>query len=146
MVLCGAAYAQPLTGLPQATIPLSGNELCYLVQGGVSKQVLCSSAFPTILAWTSAATVTAAGTNQGNATALTAQVNVVTTVSAGTGVRLPCTTGVWQPLFNRGANTVLVYPCSGRQIESNGVNVAVGIAANWQQTFYCPTASQCYVY
>lgn len=43
MVVCGAAHAQLLTGLGQATLPLSGNELAYVVQGGVSKQAPVNS-------------------------------------------------------------------------------------------------------
>jgi hypothetical protein len=37
------AEAQPVTSFPQASMPLSGSEILYLVQGGISKQITTSS-------------------------------------------------------------------------------------------------------
>lgn len=45
LVLCSVAQAQLLTALPQASLPLSGNEQAYIVQNGISKQTPVN-AFP----------------------------------------------------------------------------------------------------
>jgi hypothetical protein len=66
--------------------------------------------------------ITAAGTTQGTATALTATINIVTTVSSGTGVILP--SGIRTVIMHRGANPLLIYPPSGGQLEALGTNVA----------------------
>lgn len=50
------ALAQNLTSLPSATLPLTGNESTYVVQGGVSKQTPVSTLPP------SAGGVTCSGT------------------------------------------------------------------------------------
>jgi len=42
VLLIGPAHAQQLNALPQAATPLSGSELVYVVQGGVSKQTTAS--------------------------------------------------------------------------------------------------------
>lgn len=39
LLLCHGAMAQPVTSLPPASTPISGAEVLYLVQGGVSKQI-----------------------------------------------------------------------------------------------------------
>jgi hypothetical protein len=59
-----------------------------------------------------AVNLTALGTNQATALAITAKYNEVTTVAAATGVALPTVGAVGFPIyvFNRGANPLLVYP------------------------------------
>jgi len=79
-----------------------------------------------------------AGTNQGTATPLTANINIATTVSSGTGFILPLVTpdgntiksGTEIKLFNRGANIASLYPPSGAQIEMLGTNNPSGISPN----------------
>jgi hypothetical protein len=88
---------------------------------------------------------TAAGTTQGTATAITAQVTVFTTVPAGSGTVLNTTAGVRQVIYNRGASTLAVYPFSGAQIEAYGANTAVGIAVGGSAVFECVSSTQCYV-
>jgi hypothetical protein len=78
----------------------------------------------------SAATaVTAAGTTQGTATALTVEINHVTTVTASTGVILPTPASAGIRIFirNGGANNLNVYPHSGGNIAGTGVNAAISI-------------------
>lgn len=64
--------------------------------------------------FSSASTVSAAGTTVGTSTKLTSAINTVTTVAAGTGVRMPDVPGgtassvVW--VVNNGANPLNVYP------------------------------------
>ncbi len=85
--------------------------------------------------------VSAAGTGQSTATLLTTANNVVTTVGAGTGVKLPATPTVsandWLYVANHGANTLAAYPPSGGKLSNNGANVPALIAPNKSALFYC---------
>lgn len=78
------------------------------------------------------ASVSAAGTSQSTATLLAASVNLVTTVGAGSGVRLPTTptVGVGDEIdvANHGANTLACYPPSGGKFGTNSANVPALIA------------------
>jgi len=67
-----------------------------------------------------ATALTAAGTTLGTALALSADTNVLGTVSSGTGVSLPsCEIGDSVEIYNGGANAVTVYPdTSSVQINS----------------------------
>ena len=66
-----------------------------------------------------------AGSTQGTATPLTANINIATTVASGTGFILPLISaagnsikaGTEIKMFNRGANTASLYPPVGAQIE-----------------------------
>lgn len=90
----------------------------------------------------SAATgLTAAGTTQATALALAKQVNVVTTVAAGSGVILAALTFVAGLcveiiIINAGANALLAYPPSGATINALAVNVAFSVAAGAIARFY----------
>jgi hypothetical protein len=65
-----------------------------------------------------------AGTTQGTALALTRPINDVTTVAASTGVILPAATaGMRIIIRNGGGNSLNVYPASGGQINTLGINV-----------------------
>lgn len=68
------------------------------------------------------ASVSAAGTTQGTATVLTAQLNVVTTVAAGTGV---VATATYTKIWNAGANDLLVYPITSAHFEALGTNLPI---------------------
>lgn len=89
--------------------------------------------------------ISAAGTTQGAATALTSGVNNVTTVAAGAdGVRLPATAVgakvvVWN---NDAADTLNVYPASGSSINAGAADAAVTITAGQARTFYAITATK----
>lgn len=78
------------------------------------------------------AAVSAAGSNQGTATALTASYNVVTTVAASSGVILPVPTlnGWAITVVNKGANPLAVYPNSGGAIDGAATNVAITVPIN----------------
>ena len=72
--------------------------------------------------------IVAAGSNQSGATALTASLNIVETVSSGTGVALPTPSGgLHVTVVNRGANALLVYPPSGCTIDNLAANTAVSL-------------------
>lgn len=75
--------------------------------------------------------VTAAGTSQSDATALTASVNVITTAAAGSGVRLPAMNigdDVW--VLNLGAGACVVYPATGERINSVATNSGFVLSPN----------------
>lgn len=77
------------------------------------------------------ATVSAAGTTQSDATALTASVNVITTAAASSGVRLSNTEiGDQYEILNLGANEVKVYPPTSGQINAMSANAGFTLATN----------------
>lgn len=88
-----------------------------------------------------ASSVSAAGTNQATATLIAASTNIVTTVAAGTGVRLPVTPTVSAKdtisIANYGANTLNVYPPVGGKINNGSTNAAVTVSATNSIDLYC---------
>lgn len=75
----------------------------------------------------------AAGTVQADALVLAADVNIVATAGAGTGVKLPAVTyfglGDRIAVRNEGASTMNVFPPTGAAINAAAVNAAVTLAA-----------------
>lgn len=77
------------------------------------------------------AAVSAAGSTQGTATALTADYNVVTTVAASSGVVLPSSAiGRQITVINRGANPLALYPNSSAAIDGAAANAAITVPVN----------------
>lgn len=73
--------------------------------------------------------VTAAGSTQGDATALTKTVNMITTATAGQGVKLPtAAAGLTIKIINTTAVTIVVYPNTSDVIDGGTVNVGVNLA------------------
>jgi hypothetical protein len=86
--------------------------------------------------------LTAAGANNTNALALSpdADVHVIGTAAASTGVRLPAPGGVGDTVvvYNRGANAVLVYPQAGGQVNSLTVTTAgLSVGVGGRAAFVC---------
>lgn len=82
--------------------------------------------------------LTAAGTIITDALQLAAIVNNVTTVGAGSGVKLSDTVGIGTAVFvkNRGANALLVYPPNASGvIDAASAGVAVSVATNTLNIF-----------
>ena len=87
--------------------------------------------------------LTATGTTQGTALALTAGNDVLTSVPSGSGVILPLQDGASHSLvigtgvtiFNRGAAAVNVYPPVGDQIETLAVNIPAILPAGSTATY-----------
>lgn len=82
------------------------------------------------------AAVSAAGTTQGTATALTADINVVTTATGGsaTGVVLPtAVAGMRVIVRNATATAISVYPATGAAIDGSSANAALTVTT--QQSF-----------
>ncbi len=91
------------------------------------------------------ATVSAAGTTQGDATALNKTINVVTTASASQGVRLPtAAAGMVFYITNASGATINVYPATGARINNVAVNGAFSLGANATVHFIAPTTTQWY--
>lgn len=75
--------------------------------------------------------VSAAGTTQGTATALTAAVSVVTTAAASSGVVLTNSEiGDEYEVLNLGANAVTVYPPTSGQINQLAANSGFSLGTN----------------
>ena len=90
--------------------------------------------------------ITAAGSTQGAATALTKEINVVSTVSSGAnGVVLPtAVAGMVLIINNRSANTLNVYPASGGAINSGSANAAYSHSSNASIQYYATSSTQWY--
>jgi hypothetical protein len=81
---------------------------------------------------------------QASATALTAEVNFVTTVAtAADSVKIATPAlGARQVVFNDGANSVDVFPPTGVQIDALGANNPYALAAGSSREFWGKTATQ----
>jgi hypothetical protein len=84
--------------------------------------------------------VVATGTLQSNAKLLTKSINVVITVPANSGVKLPVAVAGYRIIVkNSTATDVKVYPNTGARIESNSVNAAVTLVAGGSLEYVCTT-------
>ena len=82
--------------------------------------------------------ISAAGTTNADATALSASVNVVSTTGTGAGVKLPpVERSALIEVYNQGANALLVYPPANAKIDaltttSGGFSVGADKAARFR--------------
>jgi hypothetical protein len=92
------------------------------------------------------ASVAAAGSTQGTATALTKEINVISTVTSGAnGVVLPtAVAGMVLIVNNTSANTLNVYPASGGVINSGSTNAAYSHVSNASLQYYATSSTQWY--
>lgn len=92
-----------------------------------------------------AATVSAAGTTRTDATALTKQINKLTTVDAGTGVILPASAaGNIIIIENGGANLVQVYGAGSDTIDGTAGSTGVPLT-NAKRCLYICVAANTYI-
>jgi len=90
--------------------------------------------------------LSAAGTTQGTATAITNQTNEFTTVAASSGAILPSPEqGEFIFVANSGANAMNVYPATGHSINALAANAAFSLAVGKNAIFWAATASKWYV-
>lgn len=88
-------------------------------------------------------TISAAGTTQGTATAITTSNNFITTAAASSGVILPSVQqGDWLIIYNGGANAVLIYPPLGSKINQIATNGAMTLSPNTNAIFFCFSQTQ----
>ncbi len=86
--------------------------------------------------------ISAAGTNQATAYALTKQINKLSTVSAGQGVVLPTgTVGMRITIANGAATTVNVYPAGSGTINGGSGGAAVTLAGTTTKDYICTAAN-----
>jgi len=92
---------------------------------------------------TATGSLTAAGTTQATALVLNDDVNVLSTVSAGSGAILPAGLEVGDSVIvaNMGANTLLVYPPVGVKFNNYPVNIPCALLQGRIATFTCVDAS-----
>jgi hypothetical protein len=90
--------------------------------------------------------ITAAGSTQGTATALTKEINVVSTVSSGAnGVVLPtAVAGIVLIVNNTSANTLNVYPATGGAVNSGSTNAAYSHVSGASIQYYATSGTQWY--
>ena len=89
--------------------------------------------------------ITASGTVQSTATAITKEINVVSTVASGAGVVLPtAVAGMVITITNTSANSLLVYPAANGIINSLSANAALTQVTNATLQFVAPTTTQWY--
>lgn len=89
--------------------------------------------------------ISAAGSTQGTATALTKSFNEITTVAASQGVVLPSPeAGEILLVANQGANALNIYPASGHSINNLSVNTAQSLAVDTRRIFFAVTSSKWY--
>jgi hypothetical protein len=90
-----------------------------------------------------AAALTATGTNLATALPLTADVNFISTAAASTGVSLPAAVvGMKIVIFNYGANTLAIYAPSSSTIDGTaGATGTTLTAAHRVATFYCESVT-----
>ena len=87
--------------------------------------------------------LTATGTTQGTALAISADINSFGTVASGTGAKLfAAMPGDSQIVYNGGANALTVYPPTGARINGVAVNGGVALGTNTFCEYFCVSATQ----
>ena len=89
------------------------------------------------------ASVTAAGTTQGTATALTKTYNIINTATSNQGVKLlDASTGTRVTVFNSTSTTIKVYPYAGESINDLSANAALSLGPEKGRDFVAVSATQ----
>ena len=89
------------------------------------------------------ASVSAAGTTQGEATALTKTFNIVNTATTNQGVQLPdCAAGVRTIVYNSTTAIIKIYPASGESINDESANTAIDLDPDKGREFIGISATQ----
>ena len=116
------------------------------LSAGVSGQQLTTTGASANPQWgmTEGLALAATGSSQTDALVLTTPINEVTSVSSGTGVILPALIGTPLFVFNRGVNTLKVYPTLGAAIDGNSVNASVNVSAGDVGRFVNTATAQFY--
>jgi hypothetical protein len=104
-----------------------------------------SSLTATFVRGSVSASVTAAGTTRADATALTSEINDLTTVALNTGVILPASAtvgiGGFVVVFNNGANPAQVYGAGSDTIDSVAGSTGVPLTNAKRCIYYCIAAN-----
>jgi hypothetical protein len=120
-----------VSGIPMISVDAGGN-IQFAASGGFVNYGVTAG-------------ITAAGSTQGTATSLTRPINVVSTVSASTGVILPTVpAGARVIVMNTSGTALNVYPPSGAIINSAATNAAYSQPAGARLEFISVSATQWY--
>jgi hypothetical protein len=131
-----------LTTAAQPNITSVGTLTSLAVTGNITSANITTS---THVIRSVATAISAAGTVQGDATALAKDINVVSTVSAGQGVRLPtAVAGLVIIVNNTSATSLNVYPSTSAAINSLATNAAYTHIAAASLQYYAISATQWY--
>jgi hypothetical protein len=137
-----ATTAGTVTTAAQPNITSVGTLTSLAVSGNVTAANVTANSY---LIRSVASGISAAGTVQANATALTKEFNQVTTVASGAGVRLPtAVAGMAITITNTSANSLLVYPATSATINSLALNAGFTQASGATLQFVAMTGSQWY--
>jgi hypothetical protein len=138
-----ATTAGTVTTNAQPNITSTGTLTSLTVSGNIAAQANVNMTGYVIRSVNAA--VSAAGTVQGNATAITKEMNVVSTVASGAGVVLPtAVAGMVISITNTSANSLEVYPATSAAINSGAANAAYTQPAGSTLQFIAPTTTQWY--
>jgi hypothetical protein len=141
--LTGAATtAGTVTTAAQGNITSVGTLTSLTVSGNISTANVTASGYHIRSVNTG---ISAAGSTQGTATAITKEINVVSTVASGAGVVFPtAVAGMVITITNTSANALLVYPATSAAINSAALNAAYSQPAGSTLQFIAPTTTQWY--
>jgi len=88
--------------------------------------------------------LTATGSAQTDALALSTSISAFSTVASNTGARLPAASGKGEyAVMNGGANTLKVYPATGERINAGSANAAFSVAAG-KCAYFRPVGQEWY--
>ena len=138
-----ATTAGTVTTAAQPNITSTGTLTSLTVSGNITAQANVNMSGYVIRSVATA--ISAAGTAQGNATAITKEMNVVSTVASGAGVILPtAVAGMVISITNTSANSLAVYPATSAAINTGSANAAYSQPAGSTLQFIAPTTTQWY--
>jgi len=137
----GGIHGGPITGSGTLTVDWSGGTVTALGAGLLLNSGTLSSRGA---GWDGP--ITATGSTQAGAYAITAAVSYFATVAPGTGGVLPAapTAGDRYETINAGANALAVYPPSGATIDGGAANASVLVLAGGSARFFA-TASTAWI-
>jgi hypothetical protein len=137
-----ATTAGTVTTAAQPNITSVGTLTSLTVSGNISTANVTASGYHIRSVNTG---ISAAGSTQGTATAITREINVVSTVASGAGVVFPtAVAGMVITITNTSANALLVYPATSARINSAALNAAYSQPAGSTLQFIAPTTTQWY--
>ena len=124
-----------LTTAAQPNVTSVGTLTSLGVSGNTTSSNVISNSYVIVSATNS---ITAAGTTQGDATQLASSINVVTTVPASSGVKLPTAEAGMRIIVRNSTSTALnVYPNTGAAIEPALANAPYTLNATTSMEFFC---------
>lgn len=140
----GSAFLDAVFSTTQGAVLYRGSSLWAALSPGSLGQYLYTGGSAANPSWQGGigTGISAAGSTQGTATQLAAEFNQVATVGSGTGVILATALAVPQYVWNDGANSLLVYPPSGAQINNLGTNNPATISTASNAGYVMLTSTQ----